>query len=106
MTAIVATPITITDFASAVAQETQRPYYGYGPHMWDGGDWFFGPFMMLLFLGVLVAIVVLLVRWLGGVGPGMSAGGRATPLDVLRERYARGEIDKAEFEERKGVLGG
>jgi len=28
-----------------------------------------------------------------------------TPLDILRERFARGEIDKDEFEERRRVLG-
>jgi putative membrane protein len=29
-----------------------------------------------------------------------------TPLDILRERFARGEIDKDEFEERRKVLEG
>jgi putative membrane protein len=57
----------------------------------------------------LVAVVVLLVRWLGGpwqgtVPPHHSGPGR-TPLDILKERFARGEIDKEEFEERRRVLG-
>jgi putative membrane protein len=89
----------------ALAEESQRYYYG--PHMWDGGWWMFlGPLWMIAFLGVLIGVAVLLVRWLAG--PSGGAGGPAatkTPLDILRERFARGEIDKEEFEERKRVLG-
>jgi len=66
----------------------------------------FGPLMMILF----VAAVVVVLRWLGGhVSParGHAAApgppGR-TPLDILKERFARGEIDKAEFERRRRVL--
>lgn len=69
----------------------------------------FGPLFMILVLAVVVAIAVLLVRWLGGPwhslqSPHQLPAGR-TPLDILKERFARGEIDKEEFEERRRVLG-
>ena len=86
--------------------------YGWGPHMMGwGGGWYpmiFGPLFMILFLAVLVAVVVILVRWLGGPWqaqvPHQLPPSRA-PLDILKERFARGEIDKAEFEDRRRVLG-
>ena len=68
----------------------------------------FGPLFMILVLAVVVAVAVLLFRWLGGpwhpVQPNHMPAAR-TPLDLLKERYARGEIDKEEFEERRRVLG-
>lgn len=87
--------------------------YAWGPHMmWWGGGWYamiFGPLFMILFLAVLIAAVVLLIRWPGGpwrgtMQPHHAPPGR-TPLDILKERFARGEIDKDEFEERRRVLG-
>lgn len=86
--------------------------YGYGPHMmwWEGG-WtmmFFGPVFMLITLAALVAAIVLLVRWLGGSLPGggpLASPPPKTPLNILKERFARGEIDKTEFEDRRRVLG-
>lgn len=88
--------------------ETDR--YGYGPHMmwWGGGGWygmFFGPLIMILVLALVVAAVVLLIRWAGGTGSRHQAPSGRTPLEILRERFARGEIDKEEFEERRRVLG-
>jgi len=92
--------------SAAWAQQQAGPYYG--PHMWHGGPWMFvGPLMMIIFIAAAVAVVVLVVRWLGGSGHGTAAHpspGR-TPLDILKERFARGEIDKEEFEERRRVLG-
>lgn len=92
----------------AGAQQTATPY---GPHMmWDGG-WhvIFGPVFMVLTLAAVVAVVMLLVRWLGGpwygAQPPNQPGPGRTPLDILKERFARGEIDKDEFEERRRVLG-
>ena len=80
----------------------------WGPHMWGGGGWmFFGPLMMIVFVAAIVLVVVLMVRWLGGPGHGAAhhpPPGR-TPVDILKERFARGEIDKEEFEERRRALG-
>ena len=67
--------------------------------MWSGGyGMIFGPLFMTIFLAVLVGAAVLFARWIAGPGP-------ATPLDILKERYARGEIDKTEFEDRRKTLG-
>ena len=74
--------------------------YGYGHMM--GGGWIFGPIMMILFVALIVAVVVLIVRWLGG-----SATQGTKPKaaqDILEERFARGEIDKDEFEARRQAL--
>ena len=72
-------------------------------HMWDGGWWMFlGPLWMIIFIAAIVAIVVVLVRWLGGTGQTQPPG--KTPMEILRERFARGEIDKEEFEERRRLL--
>ena len=78
--------------------------------MWDGGMFhmFFGFLMMILFLAIVAGVVVLLVRWLGGSEhPLFRQTGQTsrTALDILKERLARGEIDVAEFEERKRALG-
>ncbi len=76
--------------------------------MWNGGSWaFFGPLMTIVFIAAVVAVVVLMVRWLVGSGHGAAPHpptGR-TPLGTLKERFARGEIDKEEFEERRRALG-
>lgn len=98
-------------FTLSTAAGADQGNYPYGPHMWGSGGWmgwFMGPVMMLAMIAIVVAVVVLIYRWLGGPGHGPvyppSLTGR-TPLDILKERYARGEIDKDEFEERRKVLG-
>ena len=72
------------------------------PMSWMWGVWGVGMmFMMLVFWGLVVAGIVLGIRWLAGQG-------RTTPtdpaLEILRQRYARGEINKDEFEARKRDL--
>ena len=92
--------------SAAWAQQQGEPYYG--PHMWSVGLMMIvGPLMMIVFIAAVVAAVVLMVRWLGGPGHGTAVyppPGRGS-LDILKERFARGEIDKEEFEERRRVLG-
>ena len=79
----------------------------YGPHMmWWGGGWYgmiFGPLIMILVLALVIAAVVLLVRWASGQWPGGAPQGRS-PLDILKERYARGEIDREEYTRRRADL--
>jgi putative membrane protein len=77
-----------------------------GQMMGWGGVWgwgLFGILHMFLWWILIVLGIVVLARWLG------SGGGRHerrdSALEILRERYARGEIDKAEFEARKRDLG-
>jgi putative membrane protein len=75
---------------------------------WDGSPapWYgmiFGPIMMIAFL----VITVLTIAWaLHAFGFGRESGlqGQGTPLDTLKHRFARGEIDRAEYEERKRLL--
>ena len=75
---------------------------GYGHMMgWGGGFGFFGGFMMLVFWGVIIALIVLAVRWLS---EGAKGGSRSDALDILRQRFAKGEIDEEEFARRKKVL--
>jgi putative membrane protein len=72
---------------------------------WGWGHMAFGGATMLLFWGGLIFLVVLIVRTLGGLGASREATPpRQTALEVLQERYARGEIDKQEFEEKKRDL--
>ncbi len=78
--------------------------YGYG------GPGFFGMgFGMLLFWGLLVVGLVVLVRWLAGTGSNRrdtDPSPNATALEILAQRYARGEIDRTEYEQKRRDLGG
>jgi len=70
--------------------------------MWGGGyaamPWmFFGPLMMVVFFVACIAVLYLSAR-----GVRRPAGESA--IRILKERFARGEIDQSEFEQRRRVL--
>lgn len=80
--------------------------YGYGPHWGMMGD--YGGFGMIIWLVILIAIVALvvwLVRAAGPSGvhslPSHQPPQRSAGLDVLEERYARGEINREEYLQKK-----
>ncbi len=78
--------------------------WGWGMHPMTGFWGVWGSFMMLgmlLFWGLIIAGMVIGIRWL------VRSGGDSrsdTAMDILRQRYARGEIDKEEFEARRRDL--
>jgi putative membrane protein len=76
--------------------------WGWGMHpMW--GMWGLGMMiMMLVFWAVVIVGMVLGIRWL--VSQGRDGRSTDPALDILRQRYARGEIDQQEFEARKRDL--
>ena len=83
----------------------ERGYeWGGGMHpMWGvWGMWGIGMmFFMLLFWGLVIVGVVLGIRWLISQGKESRSD---SALEILRQRYARGEINKEEFEARKKDL--
>lgn len=72
--------------------------YGYG------GVW--GGLAMIVWWALVVAAIVFVVRWASGCRHRGSchAGDEKSPMEILKERYAKGEIDRREFEEKKKDL--
>ncbi len=71
---------------------------------WGMGYGFFGWLMMLLFLILIIGAVVLGARWFMNEGKLEISRKDETPLDILKKRYASGEIDKEEFETMRREL--
>jgi putative membrane protein len=81
-----------------------RPWDGWGMHpMWGvWGLWGIGMMLaMFVFWGLVIAGIVLGIRWLAAERRPRQSD-RA--LAILRERYARGEINREEFEARRKDL--
>ena len=75
-------------------------YGGWGPGGMMG--WFGGGLMMIVFWVLLVSFIVWIVREVGGKNT--HSRPESSALEILKERYAKGEIDKKEFEDKKKDL--
>ena len=72
--------------------------------MWFGGGWM--ALWMLLFWAGVILLVVWGVRAASGDDRRPDRSDRSSALQILEERFARGEIDRDEFEERRSILKG
>ena len=89
---------------AALAEWGDNRSWHMGPGMMGGWGmgWFGGIFMMVFWILVLVGLVFL-IKWLVQTTNRVKtdAGNSNRALEILKERYARGEIDTAEFETMK-----
>lgn len=84
-------------------------YYGHMPMMYGygyAGGWSVLGFLGMLFWWALIIIAIIsLIRWSRREGSCGTHGHERSALEILKIRYAKGEIDKKEFEEKKKELG-
>ena len=91
--------------------------FRYGPNAGWGGP-LFGLLLFLIFVAVIVWAIMFIARERGvrhghgqgwGPGPGYRGGpgeSSSDALKILNERFARGEIDAAEYTERRDLIKG
>jgi putative membrane protein len=94
-------------FGISTAAAVEGPYGPWMGHpMW--GVWGFGMmFVSFIFWGLIVVGLIFAIRWFAAQAPrgGPPQPGQGeTALEILKKRYARGEIDKEEFEAKKRDL--
>lgn len=75
--------------------------WGFGPEGYGFGG--MGSIFIIFWWILIIAVIVLVARWLMSQSRGTSHR-NSSALDLLKERYAKGEIDKKEFEEKKKDL--
>ena len=88
--------------SAAFADAAPDRGWDYGHMYWGTGHSMFGGLMMLVFWGVIVALIVMAVRWFS---QGSQSNQRSSDaLEILRARFAKGELDEEEFRKRKALL--
>jgi putative membrane protein len=71
--------------------------YGYG---YGGGDWVWIIIRLIFWIAIIVGIVFL-IRWMIISTKTAHGGSGDSALEILKRRYAKGEINKEEFEQKK-----
>ena len=74
--------------------------YGYNGHMMD--SWGMG-WMMIVFWGLVLIGMILVIKWILLLSKDNKKSEKSY-IDILKERFASGEIDLREFEEKKKIL--
>jgi len=72
-----------------------------GEYDWSWGSMGLG---MLLFWSLLIVAFVIFARGSWGFGSSEKSEREKSALDILKERYVRGEIEREEFEQKKSDL--
>ncbi len=75
------------------------PHMMYGNGPWGMMSGYGGGIMWILLLVVIMLAILFIMKWAKPAGSGEA------PLDILKKRYANGEITKEEFEQKKKDLG-
>ncbi len=70
--------------------------------MW-GHHWMYGGFVWIFWLAVIIG-VFFLIRWLVRSGGPGAQPPKESAMEILKKRYASGEISKEEFEQKKKDL--
>lgn len=84
--------------AEAVAQPAENGGWFMHPYMgWGGG------LMMILIWGAIIFLLFVLARSVNAMHHSVQQTPR-TAIEILKERFARGEINKEEFEEKRDIL--
>jgi len=76
--------------------------YGHSGGMFSGGMFFGGGILMWIFWLILLVVLVYVLKDIFGSTGGNSSSNEA--MEILKQRFARGEIDEEEFEKRKKQL--
>ena len=74
---------------------------GMGTFGWGPG---FGLIFMILFWALIILVVIAIVKWLMGASGDKGSQSPKSARQILEERYARGEIDREEFDQKRRDL--
>ena len=103
--------LTIPAIAFAQSQPAAQgyPYYPFMHYNMMGYGYGYGffPFeiLMVVWWVIIIVLIVSVIRWIvGGRHHRHWMHGSSNALDILKERFAKGEIDKKEYEERSNKL--
>jgi len=100
---VVTAAVLVLPLSASAQDRTWEWQWSMHPMMWMwGAGGILMMLMMLAFWAATIAAFVIGIRWLVRQGRPRERDGA---LEILRQRYARGEIDRQEFETRKRDLG-